>query len=206
MTNAGSHFAARQSVQAWLPESNAHSLKQFLTTQPTVSSKQVTHASERPVPILMQVLVWGSAPSDALAQSPVILATSFVVTIIWSAALVQAPIAMPVPVEPVALVVVPVVVLVVVAPVVVEALPPVPAVAVVLVAPPPAPVALVEPPEPVEAVVPLDPQAMMRRAAEAARSARSGVRDMGWTFIEVAREDSGGREGAGNPTIRPANC
>ena len=148
-------MAARQSVQAWLPESAMHWLKQFLTTQPTVSSKQTTRASERPVPLLMQLLVAGSAPSEDCPQSAVMLATSFDMVIAASAALVQAPIAMLVPVEPVALVVV--VVLVV-------ASPPVPAVAVELAPPlPPVPavlVAVVDPPEPVVPEVVSEPQAM----------------------------------------------
>ncbi len=173
-------MAARQAVQAGLPEPPMQSPRQFLKTQPTVSSKQVTQGSERPVPILMQSLVPGSIPSLLEAQSPVIFPMSFDMRIIVSAALVQAPIIAPVPVEPVALVVPPLLD-------VVEALPPAPVVA---EAEPPTPVAALEvvvlvvaevdPPAPVAAVpeVVSEPQAMSSAAGAVMRS-RSAERDMG---------------------------
>jgi hypothetical protein len=68
---------------------------QFMTAHLTLSSKQVTHASESMVIILMQFLVAGSAPKFCVAQ----LVTSvwrfapIVLIFIWSAASVQAPVA-----------------------------------------------------------------------------------------------------------------
>ena len=185
-------YFARQSRHIWAAGSMRQcpsGLRQFADTQSTSPLKQRVQSSERPVPILMQFLVPGSAPAFICPHAVVIALTSLDMSTAASAALVQAFITpMPVPVE------VPVPV-----PVEVEVVdaPPAPVlVAVVVPSEPPPPV--VE----VEEVFVSEPQAKSATDAVARKRRGSGERSMSDPFPEAhnARGAKGSRANGICPT------